>query len=90
MPVKKKKLVSTGRSQMFVLLHEQKKRRHFVAKREDLAFAEKDNLAPGTHAIFNGPGEHSSPCKCLVVFTGKSANCNFLKYCSSILGTKEH
>ena len=75
---------------MFVLLHEQKKSRHFIAKREDLVFSEKDNLKSGAHAIFNGTGERSSRCNCLVDLSGKTVNLNFRTQCTSILGTKEH
>ena len=70
MPVKKIKPVSNGHSQLFVVLHDEKTSRHFMAEWDGLVFSKRDNLKPGTYATFTGNGERSSRFKGVVVLSG--------------------
>lgn len=77
MPVVKKKQTVAAvqpHSQLFVILHDESKSRHFIAERSELVFAKKDNLKTGTYATFTRNGDRSSRCRGLVVLSGNASN----------------
>ena len=63
---------TTSKSDVFVLLRDERNSRHVIFPRDKLIFAKKDNLKIGTYACFKGNGDRSSRCRGIVVLTGNS------------------